>query len=177
MYSILVNTISLCDRSGRPRFNISKQQLEYLCSLSFKWNGIAILLGVSRINLSKMHYGFLNAAHLMFSNNSEHTDIEYCNFSIIYLVKCKINCLHHTVFPLPQLTDWFHRRKMDIMQAYRQIPVHPQDRRLLGMAWDGKVYVDTTLPFSLRSAPLLFTAVADAAQWVMTKHGAAHVFH
>ena len=91
--------------SGRPRFNISKQQLEYLCSLSFKWNGIAILLGVSRINLSKMHYGFLNAAHLMFSNNSEHTDIEYCNFSIIYLVKCKINCLHHTVFPLPQLTD------------------------------------------------------------------------
>ncbi len=61
--------------------------------------------------------------------------------------------------------------KMDIMQAYRQILVHPQDRRLLGMAWDGKVYVDTTLPFGLRSAPLLFTAVA------MTKHGAAHVFH
>ena len=37
--------------SGRPRFNISKQQLEYLCSLSFKWNEIAILLGVSRMTI------------------------------------------------------------------------------------------------------------------------------
>ena len=36
--------------------------------------------------------------------------------------------------------------KMDIRQAYRHIPVHPQDRFLLGMMWQGKVYVDTTLP-------------------------------
>ncbi len=53
--------------------------------------------------------------------------------------------------------------KMDIKQAYRQVPVHPQDRPLLGMLWNDKVYVDTTLPFGLRSAPLLFTAIADAA--------------
>ncbi len=67
--------------------------------------------------------------------------------------------------------------KMDIKQAYRQVPVHPQDRPLLGMLWNDKVYVDTTLPFGLRSAPLLFTAIADAAQWVMRKHGTSHVFH
>ena len=44
--------------------------------------------------------------------------------------------------------------KMDIRQAYRNIPVHPQDRPLLGMQWMGQVYMDATLPFGLRSAPL-----------------------
>ena len=67
--------------------------------------------------------------------------------------------------------------EMDIRQAYRNIPVHPLDRRLLGMLWKGKVYIDTTLPFSLRSAPLIFTAIADAAQWIMQQKGASHVFH
>ena len=30
--------------------------------------------------------------------------------------------------------------KIDIKSAYRIVPVHPQDRCLLGMKWDGKVY-------------------------------------
>ncbi len=67
--------------------------------------------------------------------------------------------------------------KMDIKQAYRQESVHPADGPLLGMLWKDKVFVDTTLPFGLRSAPLLFTALADAAQWVMKRHGTSHVFH
>ena len=48
--------------------------------------------------------------------------------------------------------------KLDIKQAYRNIPVYPQDRLLLGMSWGGRIYVDKTLPFGLRSAPLLFSA-------------------
>lgn len=44
--------------------------------------------------------------------------------------------------------------KMDIKKAYRMVPVHPADRWLRGMRWDGKVFVDKTLPFGLRSAPL-----------------------
>ncbi len=32
--------------------------------------------------------------------------------------------------------------KMDIEAAYRLIPVHPHDRVLQGMEWDGKIYVD-----------------------------------
>ncbi len=66
--------------------------------------------------------------------------------------------------------------KMDIKQAYRQVTVHPNDRPLLGMQWKDQVYIDTTLPFGSRSAPLLFTALADAAQWVMKRHGTTHVF-
>ena len=35
--------------------------------------------------------------------------------------------------------------KSDVKQAYRQIPVHPDDRVLLGMAWRGQYFVDATL--------------------------------
>ena len=38
-------------RPGRPRFDIPREQLEYLSSLSFKWNEIAALLGVSRMTI------------------------------------------------------------------------------------------------------------------------------
>jgi len=57
--------------------------------------------------------------------------------------------------------------KMDMHQAYQNIPVAPEDRCLLGMRWQGKVYVDKVLPFGLRSAPIIFTAVADALQFIM----------
>ena len=57
--------------------------------------------------------------------------------------------------------------KLDVKHTYRNIPVHPKDRHLLGMFWEGEMLVDMVLPFWLRSAPLLFTAVADALQWVM----------
>ncbi len=52
--------------------------------------------------------------------------------------------------------------KGDILSAYRNIPVH--DRALLGMEWEGQLFVDRVLPFGLRSAPKIFLAVADAAQ-------------
>ena len=64
--------------------------------------------------------------------------------------------------------------KMDIKQAYRNVPVSPEDRFLLGMCWEGKVYVDTALPFGLRSAPLIFTALAEALLWIMRQRGATN---
>jgi len=67
--------------------------------------------------------------------------------------------------------------KIDIQSAFRIIPVHPEDRRLLGMLWKDLVYIDTTLPFGLRSAPKLFNSLADALQWIMKKkevHWVAH---
>ena len=67
--------------------------------------------------------------------------------------------------------------KTDVTQAYRNIPVHPEDSMLLGMHWEGKWYVDKTLPFGLRSAPPIFSAVADAMQWVMEQQGIKWVWH
>ena len=52
--------------------------------------------------------------------------------------------------------------KFDLKSAYRNVPVHPDDRHFLGMEWKGDVFVDTVLPFGLRSAPIIFSAVAEA---------------
>ena len=39
--------------------------------------------------------------------------------------------------------------KIDIKSAYRNIPIHPDDRWLMGMLWDKALFVDTALPFGL----------------------------
>ncbi len=52
--------------------------------------------------------------------------------------------------------------KLDLKNTYRSVPVHPEDRRLLAMQWKATKYLDAALPFGLRSAPKIFTAVADA---------------
>ena len=54
--------------------------------------------------------------------------------------------------------------KADIKSAYRLVPVHPDDRLLLGVEWQGMQYVDAMLPFGLCSAPKLFTAIADVLE-------------
>ena len=41
------------------------------------------------------------------------------------------------------------RAVMAIESAYRIIPVHPDDRPLLGMKWRGHIYIDTALVGSL----------------------------
>ena len=67
--------------------------------------------------------------------------------------------------------------KIDIESAYRLVPVHPSDRRLLGVQWCGRTYVDPILPFGLRSAPKVFNAVADALQWYLKQSGIPHIEH
>lgn len=67
--------------------------------------------------------------------------------------------------------------KADIKSAYRLIPVHPQDRKWLGMLWENRLYIDCMLPFGLRSAPKIFTAVADALEWCVHRRGVEFLFH
>lgn len=55
--------------------------------------------------------------------------------------------------------------KLDLESAYRMIPIHPDDRHLLGMRWKNKVWIDTALPFGLRSAPKVFNVMADCLHW------------
>ena len=67
--------------------------------------------------------------------------------------------------------------KIDIESAYRLIPVHPHDRPVQAMRWNEDIYVDSMLPFGLRSAPKIFNAVADALEWYLHSQGVEHVFH
>ena len=67
--------------------------------------------------------------------------------------------------------------KLDLKQAYRLVPVHPCDWHLLGMQWPGQVYLDTALPFGLRSAPKIFSALADGLLWAMANRGTKEGLH
>ena len=67
--------------------------------------------------------------------------------------------------------------KLDLQSAYRMVPVHPQDQSLLGIEWDSRIYIDKALPFGLRSAQKLFTAVADALAWAMICNGLSSFLH
>ena len=67
--------------------------------------------------------------------------------------------------------------KIDIENAFRNVPVHPHDRHLLGLVWDGKLYIDTVLPFGLRSAPKIFNAIADGLQWIAMERGVTNLDH
>ncbi len=67
--------------------------------------------------------------------------------------------------------------KVDLQDAYRIVPVHPQDHPLLGICWEGATYIDRSLPFGLRSAPKIFTAVADMFAWAIHCNGVRYILH
>ena len=57
------------------------------------------------------------------------------------------------------------------------VEVQPEDRPLLGMQFDGLLFIDSVLPFGLRSAPKIFNALADAVEWTIRQAGVGTVFH
>ena len=68
--------------------------------------------------------------------------------------------------------------KFDVESAYRNIPVHPDDRFQLGMRWRGHLNIALSLPFGLRSAPFIFNSVADIAEWILLhKHRLSDLLH
>ena len=67
--------------------------------------------------------------------------------------------------------------KLDLKEAYRAVPVHPTDQRLLAVAWRGVTYLDRALPFGLRSAPKIFSALTDAMMWILYERGVQAALH
>jgi len=67
--------------------------------------------------------------------------------------------------------------KLDIKNAYHIVPVHPEDRPLLGTKWQDKIFIDAVLPLGLRSAPKNFNAIADALEWIFACSGIYPTHH
>ena len=57
-HSYHARTVSTVYQPGRPKFDITKQQLEYLRSLGFTWVQIAKLVGVSRMTIFRRRQEF-----------------------------------------------------------------------------------------------------------------------
>ena len=67
--------------------------------------------------------------------------------------------------------------KFDLQEAYRAVPVHPVDQPKLAVSWNGVTFVDRALPFGLRSAPKLFSALTDGFIWILHQNGSNHALH
>ena len=68
--------------------------------------------------------------------------------------------------------------KIDLKNAFHLIPVRPNDWNLLGICWRNKFYVDTCLPFGLRSAPFIFNQLSVAIHWILQhKYSVSHLLH
>ena len=61
----------------------------------------------------------------------------------------------HLLPDLIQREDWMI--KLDLKDAYLQVPVHEAHQCFLQFAWEGKQYKFQCLPFGLSSAPRVFT--------------------
>ena len=59
--------------------------------------------------------------------------------------------------------------KFDVESAYRIIPIHLNDRYLLGVQWQANYFVDMALFFGFRSASYISSSVSDLVEWVLKK--------
>jgi hypothetical protein len=67
--------------------------------------------------------------------------------------------------------------KLDLQEAYRAVAVHPSDQGLLAVSWRSTIYIDRALPFGLRSAPKIFSALTDTMMWMLHRRGIAFAIH
>ena len=80
--------------------------------------------------------------------------ITYSKFDDAVDIVCKLGAGTHMV-------------KIDIKHAFRICPVKKAQWPLLCYTWQGTFFVDTRLPFGLRSSPYIFTALADLLLWIL----------
>ena len=66
---------------------------------------------------------------------------------------------------------------IDVKEAYRIIPIHPDDRPFPGLHWKEQVYINCQLPFGLASAPSIFSALGKALEGVLWQRGVRAVVH
>ena len=68
--------------------------------------------------------------------------------------------------------------KLDVKAAFKQVPVRPEDRPLLGLKWDGKYYYEMVLPFGLRTSGHRWEMYATALHYFIRHHiGVEFVVH
>ena len=67
--------------------------------------------------------------------------------------------------------------KIDINNAFRLIQIHPANRHVVATGWKGGIFVDTCLPFGLRSVPKLFNILADLLEWILERQQISFLLH
>ena len=60
---------------------------------------------------------------------------------------------------------------VDAKDAYVRVPVHEKEWPLLGIKFQGKVFVMTCLPFGLASSCKIYNQFADVVEWIVVRAG------
>ena len=61
--------------------------------------------------------------------------------------------------------------KIDLKRAFRQLKLDPIDIQHTGLVWNGKFYIDTSIPFSYRHGSLACQRVTDAIRYIVHNKG------
>ena len=64
-----------------------------------------------------------------------------------------------------------------VQNAYRLVPIQSEDRRFLGVSWQGLVNGHCQLLFGLATAPAIFNALAEPLEWILKPRGVHFVIH
>lgn len=68
--------------------------------------------------------------------------------------------------------------KTDMVDAFKQVPIHPSFWHLHGLKWEDQYYFFTRLVFGSRSSPKLFNFLSSAIQWIACfKYKLTHTLH
>jgi len=75
----------------------------------------------------------------------------------------------HLLPDLIQLADW--TVKLDLKDAYPQVPIHKDHQCLLQFQWHGRIYLFACLPFGLTSAPRVFSKIMKPVAGLLRQMG------
>ena len=68
--------------------------------------------------------------------------------------------------------------KADLKDAFRIIPIHPVDYRLLGFKWQNKYYYDKCLPMGCSLSCSIFESFSSSLEWILVnKLSVPHISH
>lgn len=67
--------------------------------------------------------------------------------------------------------------KLDLKDAFRHIPISPEDWHHMGFSWRRQLYYCVVLTFGLRSAPYIFNLFAEALHWIIQRHVPSRLRH
>ena len=79
---------------------------------------------------------------------------------------CSYTSLDEAIASIKALGKGVFLAKTDIKSAFKIIPVHPDDYRLLGFRWEGQFYYAKTLPMGAGSSCAIFEEFSTAVAYV-----------
>ena len=74
--------------------------------------------------------------------------------------------VYDAIYMLASVADAAFMAKTDIQNAFRIIPIHPDDQHLFCMHWQNYFYIDTAMQMGCSSSCQIFQAFSSAVKWI-----------